>query len=181
MVDLRLSCAVHGKALEVKYELGNQGKVPLIAFDGATGKGEPLPDITDAVYVGAAGGEVRILRVVPSPGTLAVDALPIPNVSETQPGQTRTVNFTLPLPLRERSEFTPDFPQATYEERAVHSLSLVIGYFWKTPNTVLKPFPDNPAVFRLESKLPQQQRAQASVRIIVPVLMRTDSNFARPE
>jgi hypothetical protein len=182
MVDLSLNCVVQNATLEVEYKLSNKGTAPLIAFDGATGKGSPLPDLSADLYIGSAGDEVRMFRVVPkTPTNLTVESLPVPNVSETLPGKTRTVKFQVPVPVRERSEWTPDSPKATYTERTVHIVSLVIGYFWKTSDTVLKPFPENPSVFRLESRLPPEQRIRATQRAAVPVLVRTDAAFRRPE
>src|ERR1039457_4184793 len=133
--------SVEGGALHVRYALINRAGRAIVAFDGATGTGGgPFPDLTGQCYVSCADGAVRVQRIRPSPHpSIDTTRIFMPAVSQIAPQETRRVQFRLPLPVKERSEYTPDYPGAMYEQQLVNRLELRIGYFFKTGETVLKP------------------------------------------
>ena len=183
-VQLSAKCRTEEGALLVDYELSNHGQEPIVAFDGAVGDpAKKYEDLTQNLYIGVRGNEdVRILRVVPQPPAgLAAAHVPTPAVSLIEPGRTRKVSFKLPLPLKERSQFTPDYPGATYEKRQYQKVLLVIQIALKTEKTSLVPFPANPGAFRLNGEAGPGGRVESSCNVAVDVLVRTDSGFLRPE
>ena len=179
MIDLRVIGKVEDGLLKVEYKLENRGTSPLIAFDGAPGAGSPVPDLSRMILVSYAIEDLKLLRVIPQPppGTM-VESARIPLVSQTDPGKSRHVKFSLPVPVREFNDWTPDFKDATYEKHVVPMITLVIGCFWKTPATVLKPA-GAPELLRLHAGMEPEQRVQASFRVDVEVEARTDSKFLR--
>ena len=184
LVQLSMKCRPQDGALLVDYELSNNGQQSIVGFDGRVGDPtKKYEDLTQSVYIGVRGdGSVGILRVVPKPPTgVSVAHIPVPALSLIEPGQTRKVSFKLPLPLKERSQFTPDYPGATYEQRHYSKVLLVIEIALKTDKTILTPFPANPAAYRLSGGLGPSTRVTASCDSAVDVLVRTDNGFLRPE
>jgi hypothetical protein len=183
-LSLELRATVTDGAVRVSYTIANRSPQTMVAYDGATGTGGgEFPDLTTGCYVSYADGACRILRIRPSPHPLRTTTrILIPPASVIEPGQTRQVQFRLPLPLKERAEYTPDYPGATYAPHVVHSLNLRIGYFWKTPETVLKPFP--PAgVWQVVkgASLTETYRIAQSAPVAFEMLVRTDADFLRME
>jgi hypothetical protein len=184
LVQLSVKCRTEGGVLLVDYELTNGGPQPVVAFDGAVGDpAKKYEDLTKNVYVGVHGNEaVRILRIVPKPPAgVSVAHVPVPALSLLEPGSTRSVSFKLPLPLKERSQFTPDFPGATYDSREYGKVVLVIQTALKIETTKLVPFPANPAAYKLEGQAGPGGRVEASCNTPVDVFVRTDNGFLRPE
>ena len=184
LVQLSANCRIESGALLVDYELTNRGPQPVVAFDGAVGDpAKKYEDLSKNLYIGVRGHEaVQILRIVPQPPTgVAVAHVPVPALSLIEPGQTRSVSLKLPLPLKERSQFTPDYPGATYETRQYGKVILVIQTALKTEKTKLVPFPSNPAAYKLEGEAGPGGRVEASCNTAVDVLVRTDGGFLRPE
>jgi hypothetical protein len=179
---LDLSASVEGGALHVTYALINRAGRAIVAFDGATGTGGgPSPDLTGQCYVSYVGSGVRIQRIRPGPHpSIDTTRIFMPAASQIAPQETRRVQFRLPLPVKERSEYTPDYPGATYEKHLVNRLELRIGYFFKTGETVLKPT-GTPGVFQVVKGGSLSQTSQVSqiCPATVDVLVRTDAEFLR--
>ncbi|MGA2723874.1 MAG: hypothetical protein ABSG79_15870 [Bryobacteraceae bacterium] len=179
---LDLSASVEGGALHVRYALINRAGRAIVAFDGATGTGGgPFPDLTGQCYVSFADGAVRVQRIRPSPHpSIDTTRIFMPAVSQIAPQETRRVQFRLPLPVKERSEYTPDYPGATYEQQLVNRLELRIGYFFKTGETVLKPL-GTPGVFQAVKGASLSQTFQVAqiCPATIDVLVRTDAEFLR--
>jgi hypothetical protein len=183
LVRLEVTAQVSGESLLVVYRLTNSGQQSLIAFDGAGGTGDDAPaDLSKQLYVSWAEGSARILRIRPGPHpTKRTDTIFLPAVSEVKAGETRQVKFRLTLPLKERSEYTPDFSGATYETRPVSKLELRIGYFWKTPGAELTPL-GAPGVFRVTkglASLSDTKEVSATAAASFPLMVRTDQVFLR--
>jgi hypothetical protein len=181
-LELGARATVEDGVVRVSYDMRNRSQQTMVAYDGATGTGGgDYPDLSAGCYVSYSDGECRILRIRPSPHPLRTTTrILIPPASVVDPGQTRRVQFRLPLPLKERAEYTPDYPGATYALRPVHRLILRIGYFWKTPETVLKPLP--PAgVWQVLKGAPLVGTHQLSQSCLVTFDMqvRTDADFLR--
>ena len=168
--------------LRVSYSVSNRSQRAMIAYDGATGKdGGDFPDLSTGCYVSYMDGACRILRIRPPTHPLRTTSrILIPPASIVEPGQTRRVQFRLPLPLKERAEYTPDYPGATYAPRVVHRLDLCIGYFWKTPDTVLKALPPT-GVWQVMRGAPLVETYQIaeSCSVTFQMLVRTDADFLR--
>lgn len=182
-VTLGLTAEINQGALLVRYEIANRDSRSLVSFDGAigTGGGE-YPDLSGNCYVSSGGpGLARVLRIrPPAHPTKDTTRTFIPPASETGPGGIRRVRFRLALPLKERSEFSPDFSGATYEKQAVTRLELCIGCFWKTDDTVLQDL-SPPSVWRVVKGAPLSQIFQISAGTPVngELLVRTDAKFIR--
>ncbi len=179
---LDLSASVAAGALQVSYALKNRSGYSIVAFDGAAGAGGgPFPDLTGQCYISYADGAARILRIRPGPHP-AKDTTRIfmPAGSEIGPQETRRVQFRLPLPLKERAEYSPDFPDAHYAAHLVHRVELRIGYFFRTADTVLKPR-DAPGVVQVVKGAPLAQTfaVTQSCAATVEILARTDEGFLR--
>jgi len=182
-VTLELTAQVREKALLVGYGITNRDSRTLVSFDGAIGAGGgEFPDLTGSCYVSYAGpGVVRVMRIrPPAHPTKDTTRTFIPPASEVRPGETRRVRFSLALPLRERSEFSPDFSGATYEKQAVTRLELYIGCFWKTEETVLQVLTP-PNVWRVVKGAPLSQIFPVSrvAPVNCELLVRTDAKFVR--
>jgi hypothetical protein len=181
-ISLEMTAAVINGALQVSYALANQSAQTLVVFDGAKGTGEgEYPDLTGHCYVSyAAPAMVRVLRIRP-PAHPFKDTTRtfMPTVSEVLPGQTRKVKFRLGLPLKERSQFSPDFAGALYSAQPANELELKIGCFWKTPETQLKPL--GPNVFQIVqgASLAQTIEVSARAKVVFELQIRTDANFIR--
>jgi len=179
---LDLSASVAEGALDVTYSLLNGTAHPIVAFDGATGTGGvPFPDLTGQCYVSYIDGGIRILRIRPGPHpTKDTTRIFMPAASEIAPQETRRVQFRLPLPVKERAEYTPDYPGATYVKQPVHRLELRIGYFFKTGDTVLKPVGTQGVVQVVKgASLSQTYQVSQICPVTVDVLVRTDAEFLR--
>jgi len=181
-VTLGLECRVEEGILHVHYVLTNNGRLPLLAYDGAPGlpPDAPWPDLKGQLYVSVVGDAVALKRVNPPlPSGVQVNRVFIPPLSQTLPGQRREVRFQCREPVTERSEYTPDFSGATYRERSVHTVELYLGCFWKTDNMDLVPFAANPNAFRLKQAHGPQSLVSARSMQTVHVKERTDPNFQR--
>lgn len=182
-ITLELRAEISGNALHVGYGITNRDSRSLVSFDGAigTGGGE-FPDLTGACYVSSAGpGSVRLMRIrPPAHPTKDTPRTFMPPAAEVKPGETRRVRFGLALPLKERSEFSPDFSGATYVKQAVTRLELRIGYFWRTEDTDLQVLTP-PNVWRVVKGAPLSQIFQvaAAVPVNCELLVRTDAKFIR--
>lgn len=180
--SLSLECRIVENSLQVAYGLSNQGDRPLLAYDGATGipPDSKWPSLDGQIYISAHGPAVALKRVYPAPPpNKNITFVRMPPLSQVLPRETRRVQFTLRLPLVERSEYTPDFPGAKYEERAVSPVELMIGCFWKSESMEIVPFPDNPKAFRLKGAHGPQQFATTSTPLRVTLRVRTDDKFFR--
>ena len=182
--SLSVTAQVSGDTLLVNYALVNSGAEPLIAFDGAGGTGDDQPaDLTGQLYVSSGGaGVARILRIrPPAHPTKKTTRIFVPAVSEVKPGQTRRVTFRVMLPLKERSEYTPDFAGAVYQQRQVSRIELCVDYFRKTLLTELKPL-GKPGVYQVAkglAPLSDTRRLSATAAASFPLLVRTDNTFIR--
>jgi hypothetical protein len=182
-VTLELRAEIRENALHVGYGITNRDSRSLVSFDGAIGVGGgEFPDLIGNCYVSSTGpGVVRILRIrPPAHPTKNTTYTFMPPAAEVKPGETRRVRLGLALPLKERSEFSPDFPGATYEKQTVARLELRIGYFWKTEDTVLQVLTP-PNVWRVVKGAPLSQIFQvaAAVPANCELLVRTDAKFIR--
>jgi hypothetical protein len=181
-VKLKVNCRVQENELLIQYWLQNHGNRPLLAYDGAPGLplGSQWPNLDDQIYVSAVNGQVELKRINPPqpPGKLINRAF-VPPMSQVGPGEQRDVRFRLKLPLLERSQYTPDFPGAQYQDRTARTIRLGIGYFVKNDNTQLQPFPENPNAFRVRGPHGNQMFVYDSCNLEVPVRVRTDDQFQR--
>jgi len=184
-VSLNVQARVADGALQVSYALTNHSGQTLVVYDGATGiGGGDYPDLTGQCYVSYAGdGLVRVFRdrTAPHP-TVDTTRIFMPAVSEVKPGETRRVSFRLTVPLKERSEWTPDYPEAAYKKKQAKRLELQIGYFLKTDQTVLKPL-GHPNVWLVVSgaALSGTRQISRAVDVSFDILERTDDTFIRTE
>jgi hypothetical protein len=179
-LHLEVNAKVAAGALLVSYALANRGNETVVTYDGALGTGGgDYPDLTGQCYVSYGGpGVARILRIrPPNHPTKDTTKISIPPASEVRPGETRRVQFRLPLPLKERSEFMSG---AAYTPQPVGTLELKIGYFVKTPATVLEPF-KAPNVWRVVkgASLAETHEVAARVQVTFELLARTDPKFIR--
>jgi hypothetical protein len=181
-LTLELSASVLEGALEVRYTLANRSNRAIVAFDGAVGiGGGPFPDLTGQCYVSYVDGNVRIQRIRPGPHpTKDTTRIFMPAGSEIAPQQTRRVQFRLPLPVKERAEYTPDYPGAPYKNQLAHRLELRVGYFFRTEETVLKPM-GAPGVFQVvkAASLSETYVVSQICPVTFDVLVRTDPEFLR--
>jgi hypothetical protein len=188
---LTIRARLEGECLLVHYVSKNPGAEPLYSYDGAPGApDEEFPDLSSHLglfvsYRQPAGPDdlpaVSVKRILgtPPPGRKVTDVF-IPAVFRLMPGKSREVRFRIPVPLIEKSEFSPDFPDARYELRSAKVLQLVIGYMALPPETKLKPFADNPLTFKVVGAHGSQDFASAAVELAVPVKVRTDGLFYCP-
>jgi hypothetical protein len=180
--SLSLECRVVENILQVGYGLSNQGDRPLLAYDGAAGlpPDSKWPALDAQIYISAHGDAAALKRVYPTaPPNKDITFVRMPPLSQVLPRETRRVQFTLRLPLVERSEYTPDFPGAKYQERTVSAVELMVGCFWKSESMEIVPFPSNPKAFRLKAAHGPQQFAAASTPLRVTLRVRTDDKFVR--
>jgi hypothetical protein len=181
-VAITIETQVVDGMLRVAYALRNAGKHPLLAYDGAPGlppDGE-WPSLDGQIYVSASGESVALKRISPpEPADVNINRVFIPPLSETLPGQTRKVKFCLKFPLTERSQYTPDFAGAVYNDRTVRKVEICVGCFWRTAAMELQPFPGNPKSFRLKTAHGPQSILCAASTQTVPVRERTDDKFQR--
>jgi len=181
-VKLAVRCHIKEGKLYVEYGVKNDGKQPLLAYDGAPGAPADAewPDLAGQIYVSVTRDAVALKRIYPpSPPGVNVNRVFIPPLSLTAPGASRIVRFVLPLPLVERSQYTPDFSGAQYKEVSVSSLQLCLGCFWKTGAMEVQPLAENPKAFHLKGAHGQQTILCASAPQTIQVKERTDPQFQR--
>jgi len=182
-LSLELTARVADRFLQVSYALANDSHQTIVAYDGAAGVGGgEYPDLTGKCYVSYAGsGRARILRIrPPAHPTMDTTHTFVPAVSVVDPGEIRHVKFRLAVPVKERSEFSPEFSGATYQEQTVNECELGIGYFWKTQATVLKAL-GHPNVWQVVkgASLTETHEISAMTRVTFELLVRADSEFIR--
>jgi hypothetical protein len=174
---------IEGDWLLIEYHATNRGSQTVMTYDGASGEpGQEYPDLSShrGVFITYMNqGIVQIKRALVTPPSGKVTAVRIPALSRLLPGESRTVRFKLPLPLTEKSEFSPDFDGATYELRKVKSLQVCLGYMILPEGSTLNPFPENPQAFKVVGSHGAQREATATVEIAVTVRFRTDGQFHR--
>lgn len=181
-LSLKLEAQVQQGVLHVRYTLANHASLPILAYDGAPGlpPDAKWPDLANQIYVSVLGDSVALKRVnPPQPPGVQVNRVFLPPLSQTLPGETRIVQFQLLEPVAERSQYTPDFPGATYDRLSVHQIELQLGYFWQTAGMEVTPFPANPKAFRLKGAHAPQLLAVARTYETLLVKARTDSAFQR--
>jgi hypothetical protein len=179
---LMLNATVAEHALHLKYTLTNRTPNTVVAFDGATGiGGGDFPDLTGQCYVSYIDGIARILRIRPGPHpTMDTTRILMPSASVLAPGEERRVQFRLAIPVKECAEYSPDYSGAKYAKHAVDGLELRIGYFFKTPETVVQAM-GAPGVFKVVKAAPLSQTYQVSQScpITFEMLVRTEPDFLR--
>jgi len=181
-VKLKMNCRVQNRELLIEYWLNNHGNRPLLAYDAAPGLpvGAEWPNLDGQIYISAVDGQVALKRINPPlPSGKLINRTFVPPVSQVVPGRQREVRFRLQLPLIERSQYTPDFPGAQYQDQTTRTIRLVIGYFLKNESTELQPFPENPKAFRVRGPHGNQLFVYESCNAEVPVRVRTDDQFQR--
>jgi hypothetical protein len=181
-VSLKVGCRVQDGMLYIEYSLENRGNRALLAYDGAPGVPPDVeyPDLDGQIYVSAVGDTVELKRINPPPlPGVNMNRVFVPPVSQVLPGSDRKVRFRLHLPLVERSQYTPDFPGAQYQERVAHNIQLWIEYFWKTESVELQPFAKNPGAFRVIGAHGEPRLASAGCTQEVSVKVRVDNKFQR--
>jgi hypothetical protein len=182
-VGLEVKTRISEGFLEIRYVLVNHGPQALVTYDGATGLGGgEYPDLTGQCYVSyVPPGKARISRIrPPAHPTKDTTRTFIPTVAEVKPGEPRNVQFRLPLPLKERSQFSPEFAGSTWERRSATRLELRIAYFRKTSTTLLKPL-GAPNVWQVVRGASQSDVlfVDRAVPVTLEVLVRTDPSFIR--
>lgn len=177
---LKLTCRVENGWLHLDYTFANSGQRRILSYDGAGDESTEWPDYTGKVYVSyARTGTVEIKRVLPPvPAGKRITRVVSPWTYLLKPGEQRRVRFRLALPLRERSEYFPDFKGAIYEQRRVNKVQLSIGYFYIADDLELEPTP-KPNVYRNGSSQSVQQVTAASCDASIEVSVRTDPVFER--
>ena len=183
-MDLTFRCKSDANWLYVEYTVHNNTASDLYSYDGAPGvpsDNPEWPDATQQVYISfRAPGAVQIKRMrAPIPPGQRLAQVRIPVVARVKPGAARVVRFRIHLPLSERSEYTPDFSGATYEERVVNTIEMWVGYFALDPRAQLAPLPDHPDLFQVHSQSANQLLAHCAVAHTVKVRVRTDPKFQR--
>jgi hypothetical protein len=182
-VSLDVNARVENDALLVRYTLVNRRSDAIITFDGATGTGGgEYPNMTGQCYISeGSNGLARILRIRPRPHPTARSRkLFVPAVAEVKAGETRRVQFRLPFPVKERSEYSPEFSGATWDRRAMNRLELRIGWFPRTASTELKPL-GAPNVYLLVrgASIPEMHEVAATTGVAFDLMVRTDPQFIR--
>ena len=130
---LSLRARTEGDWLLVDYEAKNASTETVFCYDGAPGDpGQDYPDLSAHLGLFVRWGEgarVSVKRILgaPPPGR-KVTKVVVPSLSRLEAGQSREVRFRLPLPLVEKSEFSPHFAQAVYETRTAKTLEMVLGH-----------------------------------------------------
>jgi hypothetical protein len=166
--------------LHVAYDFRNDTSAAVVVYDGATVVGEEVPDLRRSIYVSLRGETAAIMRTrAATPSNARINRIRIPTVSVVLAGAARRIRFRLPLPLREHSEYTPDFPGASYELRAATIVQLQVGYFPMQPDTRLEPLPSAPNAFEVGGQFAEQAFVSDRVSLRVPIEMRTDAAFIR--
>lgn len=168
--------------LRIEYTLRNNSAVPVGVYDGAGAPPEQeWPDLSNAVYVSLLSRDLVAVKRVrpPLPKQLDIDTIVLPAASRLDPGDERTVRFSLPLPLTERSEYFPAHAKAEWREGEVGTVRLTIGFQAAGPEAVFQPRPKNPKLFKLASGFGPQEYVSAEQSLVVPVKARLDQPFER--
>lgn len=182
---LSLRARTEGDWLLVDYEAKNAGAETVFCYDGAPGEpGQDYPDLSTHLGLFVRWGEpakVSIKRILgaPPPGRKVTRVI-VPSLSRLDPGQSREVRFRLPLPLVEKSEFSPHFVRASYEARAAKTLEIVLGHMILPPGSAAEPLSGNPRAWKVRGAHGPQQLATASASLTVSVKVRTDTSFYCP-
>jgi len=186
LLTVTVQARIEGEWILIDYHTANRSAVDVYSYDAAPGEpGEEYPDFSPlrGLYVchSRDAGKVLVKRMLGSPpaGHKAT-AVTIPALFQLKPGQARDVKFKLPLPLADKSEFSPHFAEAKYEQHTAKALELVIGYMALPAGSSVKPFPDNPMAFKAQGAHGPQQFAVATVAAAVPVKSRVDGSFYCP-
>ena len=170
------------ETLRVQYTLRNNSAVPIGVYDGAGAPPEQeWPDLSKAVYVSLQSRDVVAIKRVrpPLPKDVDIDTIVLPAATRVNPGETRTVRFSLPLPLSERSEYFPAHAKSEWREGEVGTVRLTIGFQPAGPDAVFQPRPKNPNLFKLASGFGPQEFVSAEQSLIIPVRARLDKPFER--
>jgi len=184
-VTLRATMSLTADELRVAYQLENRGRSVLAVYDGAAGappqEPDGWPDLTGQVYVSFQAPSLLHLKRIrpPTPKGKRIARIHIPAASRLEAGAKREVRFALKLPLAEYSQYFPAHSGAQWEERTATRVQLWIGYFRATAETVFKPLPQNPQIFRLGGRFGAQEFVTASQELEVKVRVRTDPVFQR--
>ena len=184
-VSLALRARADGDRLLVDYEARNDGGVTVFGYDGAPGDAvEEYPDLSAHLglfvrWVKPATVSIRRILGAPPPGR-KVTKVVVPALSRLEPGQVRSVRFRLPLPLAEKSQFSPRYIGADRETRETSTLQLVVGYMVLPAGSTAEPFPANPAAWKVRGPHGPQVLATASFSIALRVRVRTDAAFYCP-
>ncbi len=170
------------EALRVQYTLRNNSAVPIGVYDGAGAPPEQeWPDLSNAVYVSLLSRDLVAIKRVrpPLPKDVDIDTIVLPAAVRLDPGDERTVRFSLPLPLTERSEYFPAHAKSEWREGEVGAVRLTIGFQAAGPEAVFQPRPKNPKLFKLASGFGPQEYVSAEQSLVVPVKARLDKPFER--
>lgn len=175
---------IEGDWLLIEYQTANRGTDTVLTYDAAPGDPtQEYPDLSRhyGLFVSYRHpGTVQVKRVLATPVGPKVTFVDIPAVFQLLPGHSRTVKFKLPLPLTEKSEFSPEFDGAKYELREANSVEVCVGYMTLPAGSKLKPFPENPQAFKVIGSHGPQREATATVATTVTVRVRTDGQFQHP-
>lgn len=181
-IGLQASIERVNQTLRVKYTLANPSKAPIGAFDGAAGSAdEEWPDLSGKVYVSLVSRDVVALKRVaaPPPQNERIDVLRLPPASRLDPGESRTVRFSLPLPLVEHSEYFPASDHSQWKEGNVACVRLAIGYQRAEADARFQPLAEHPGTFKLAEGFGFQEIVSTESQITVPVRARADKPFER--
>lgn len=168
--------------LRIEYVLRNNSGTPIGVYDGPGAPPEQeWPDLTNAVYVSLHSRDLVAIKRIrpPLPKEVDIDTIVLPPATRLDPGDARTVRFSLPLPLSERSEYFPAHAKSEWREGEVGTVRLTIGFQPAGPDAVFQPRPKNPKLFKLASGFGAQEYVSAEQKLIVPVRARLDKPFER--
>ncbi len=168
--------------LRVAYSLQNLFSRAIGVYDGATGDPEQeWPDLTSFVYISLESREaVAVKRVAaPPPQGRRIDTLRLPPASRLNPDETKSVKFSLPLPLVERSEYFPAHQNAAWRDGEVSVVRLTIGFQRAEEGAQFQPLAENPNLYKLASGFSFQEYVSAEQALTVPVRARIDQPFER--
>ncbi|MBI1358638.1 MAG: hypothetical protein GC160_30255 [Acidobacteria bacterium] len=184
--DVRLQANLQRveQLLRVEYSLENRSGGAIGVYDGAAGKPgseDGWPDLTGSIYVSMETRyRVALKRVLaPLPQGVDIDTIELPAATRLQPGEMRSFQFEMPLPLVELSEYFPAHDGARWDEVDVNTVKLTLGYCRALADAVFQPRAKNPKLFKLASGFGPQEYASAEQDLIVPVRVRLDKPFER--
>ena len=170
------------ETLRIAYSLQNQSGDPIGVYDGAgEASDQEWPDVAGLVYVSLESRDtIAIKRVLaPEPAGMRIHHLKLPAATRLDPGQTRNMQFSLPLPLAEHSEYFPPYDGAEWREGEVGTVRLTIGFQRAGENAVFQPLDVNPDLFKLADGFGFQEFVSAEQQIVVTVRARVDPGFQR--
>jgi hypothetical protein len=181
-VSLSLQGEIKENWLQIHYTVSNHGKATILTYDGAAGDGaQGWPDLSSQVYVSFAAPHMACVKRVrpPLPKDRDVTFVRMPAVYRLAPGQSREVRFRLPLPLVERSEWSPHFKDAKYELRSIEQVQLWVGYFEQQEGTQLKPLDKAPGAYLVRGVFGKQEFATRAIALRLDLKARVDAAFER--